>query len=494
MTVFDGSFFPVKDFAKSTVATAPSPADTGTSLVVATGEGALFPTPSTQGAFRAYVWPTGTKPDSTNCEEVEITAISTDTFTIVRQKSGIARSILVGDNIAINFGKSKEDQIITAIKDGVFEDKLLPSESYSRDSITQFKTPGDKTGWYTAGRIIRVNNAGSYSTHRVVRSSYSAPDTTVITTDGDLPATLTNIYIAIQPKGKTIIPDYMSEGLTAGITKMERVEMGTFTTHTTVNLATITGEGCINMIWIALNGAELTKDSVLKIYVDGEGTPSIEIDVGSLGTHWVSGNYRGNDHVSGEISSDAGSAGYALRFKIPYSNGVVVDIYNPTSYSGYVWGQVFYTTDYSPPYRLKSKAVTWLSRPTVTAGGSYTFIDLDLNGWLVWHSMIMKGASNETYMESDVNFYIDGEGSPSISHTGTEDYFLSSFYFFDTAFHRAWMFGYRDATNKVMAAALDLLKAYGGIKFNSHLKVILDASESTTNFDMSYIMLYYVNV
>ncbi len=203
MAVFDGSFFPVKDFAYGTVLTAPSPASSGTSLVLNSGEGALFPAPATAGAFRAYVWPAGSNPDQTNCEEIEVTAISTDTFTIVRAKNGVTRSILVGDQVAINFGKSKEDQIIQAIKDGVFEDKLLPSESYSRDSTIQFKTPGDKTGWYTQGRIIRVNNAGTYSVHTVVSSSYSSPNTTVIVTGADLPAALTNVYVAIQPKGLT---------------------------------------------------------------------------------------------------------------------------------------------------------------------------------------------------------------------------------------------------------------------------------------------------
>ena len=203
MGVLDGAFFPVKDFAYGTVTTAPSPADTGTSLVLDTGEGAKFPVPSTNGVFRVYVWPASTIPDDTNCEEIEVTDISTDTFTIVRSKNSVVRSILVGDQVAINFGKSKEDQILTAIKHGVFEDKLLPGESYSRDSTTQFKTPGDKTAWYTEGRILRINDSGSYTNHTVVSSSYSSPNTTVIVKGTDLPAALTNIYIGIQPKGGT---------------------------------------------------------------------------------------------------------------------------------------------------------------------------------------------------------------------------------------------------------------------------------------------------
>lgn len=86
-----------KNFAYSTVATAPSPAASGTSLIVQTGDGAKFPaTP-----FNATVWPVGTQPLSSNAEIVRVTNISGDTLTITRtQESTVARSILIGDQIA----------------------------------------------------------------------------------------------------------------------------------------------------------------------------------------------------------------------------------------------------------------------------------------------------------------------------------------------------------------------------------------------------------
>lgn len=86
-----------KNFAISTVATAPSPASSGTSLVVAAGEGALFPAVP----FNAVVWAAGANPISTNAEVVRVTGIATDTFTITRtQESTSARTIVAGDQIA----------------------------------------------------------------------------------------------------------------------------------------------------------------------------------------------------------------------------------------------------------------------------------------------------------------------------------------------------------------------------------------------------------
>lgn len=89
-----------KNFAYSTVLTAPSPATSGTSLVVQSGDGAKFAAAS----FNAIVWPTGAQPTTSNAEIVRVTAISTDTFTITRtQESTSARTIIVGDQIAGGF-------------------------------------------------------------------------------------------------------------------------------------------------------------------------------------------------------------------------------------------------------------------------------------------------------------------------------------------------------------------------------------------------------
>lgn len=86
-----------KNFAITTVSVAPSPADTGTSLTVATSAGELFP----EVPFNVTVWPTGEIPLSTNAEIVTVTNRVGDVFTIERQKeSSSSRSILVGDQIA----------------------------------------------------------------------------------------------------------------------------------------------------------------------------------------------------------------------------------------------------------------------------------------------------------------------------------------------------------------------------------------------------------
>ena len=79
------------NFAQSLVATAPSPATSGTSLTVTTGDGALF------SNGWAVCWPPNVMPTKANAEIVLITAIATDTLTITRTQEGSTnQSIAVG--------------------------------------------------------------------------------------------------------------------------------------------------------------------------------------------------------------------------------------------------------------------------------------------------------------------------------------------------------------------------------------------------------------
>ena len=80
------------------MAIAPSPANSGTTLTVAAGTGALFGT----APFEVTVWPVISQPLSTNAEIIRVTSKGTgDNWTIIRTQEGSsARNIVVGDQIA----------------------------------------------------------------------------------------------------------------------------------------------------------------------------------------------------------------------------------------------------------------------------------------------------------------------------------------------------------------------------------------------------------
>lgn len=112
MPAFDGA----ANFSYSTVATAPSPATSGTTLVVAAGTGTVYPTPP----FDATIWPSGAQPLTTNAEIVRVTGIATDTLTFTRgpqtaDPGGINRTVVVGDQIAANITLKTLTDMTTAI-------------------------------------------------------------------------------------------------------------------------------------------------------------------------------------------------------------------------------------------------------------------------------------------------------------------------------------------------------------------------------------------
>src|SRR3954468_21865927 len=86
-----------KNFAYSTVTTAPTPATTGVTVILGAGGGAAMPaTP-----FNATVWPTNAIASAANAEVVRVTAVVGNTLTIVRAQEGsTARAIIPGDQFA----------------------------------------------------------------------------------------------------------------------------------------------------------------------------------------------------------------------------------------------------------------------------------------------------------------------------------------------------------------------------------------------------------
>ena len=91
-----GTVLGITDIFETRVVTAPSPATSGTSLVITTGDGAKLPgTP-----FYMLVWDTAATPVAPFVEILTVTAVSGDTLTITRAVTN-QRTIIVGDSLAM---------------------------------------------------------------------------------------------------------------------------------------------------------------------------------------------------------------------------------------------------------------------------------------------------------------------------------------------------------------------------------------------------------
>ena len=143
----------IKNFAYSLVATAPSPADSGTTLTVSSGDGTKF------AVGNAVVWPPSVQPTVANAEIVTITGVSTDTLTITRtQESSTNQSILVGWQI---------DQGVTAALIATLV-TLTDTQTLTNKTLTAPTLTSPLEGAYitgtapTATQAVYVTTNGTY--------------------------------------------------------------------------------------------------------------------------------------------------------------------------------------------------------------------------------------------------------------------------------------------------------------------------------------------
>lgn len=124
-----------KDFATSTVLTAPSTPTAGTSLVVQSGHGTRFPaTP-----FFVVAHPPAEFPTLDNAEKLLVTAVSTDTFTITRaQGSTTAQAIQAGWRVS--------NAVFLADFPATFDDLTDGTTNKAYTSTEKTKLSGISTG------------------------------------------------------------------------------------------------------------------------------------------------------------------------------------------------------------------------------------------------------------------------------------------------------------------------------------------------------------
>lgn len=149
------------NFGYGTVATPPSPADSGTSLVLTTGQGARFPNPA-DGNYNLTIWPTGSIPLASNAEIVRATALSTDTFTITRQQeSTSARAIIAGDQVMMGITKKVVDDIETLAKSqiqGALINGRISVTVASNNITVAIKTMAGSDATVSTPIYIRIGN------------------------------------------------------------------------------------------------------------------------------------------------------------------------------------------------------------------------------------------------------------------------------------------------------------------------------------------------
>ncbi|TDW95130.1 DUF2961 family protein [Kribbella pratensis] len=138
---------------------------------------------------------------------------------------------------------------------------------------------------------------------------------------------------------------------------------------------------------------------------------------------------------------------YSSWWPMPYATRATVTLVNRTTYPLKGQADVTSARDARKAADLAAGKIGYFTalstRGETTQGSDWTFADVAGRGKFVGVSHTMEGlladGNTRGYLEGDERVYVDGERTPAIHGTGTEDYYESGWYFnagtYSTPFH-----------------------------------------------------------
>lgn len=270
------------------------------------------------------------------------------------------------------------------------------------------------------------------------------------------------------------------------LNRVENVQVGY---QAEQNLLDVAGPGNVVSLWMALGGGNMPAlDARLRVYYDGAPAPAIDIDFGTLlASHWGASGSHSCTHIHVEINSNNYNTGFLLTFPMPFGQHVRIAYYNPsTTQTAIVYSMATYSltsTDEANGKRLRCAGARFVDQAVTRQPGDATTLANITGGagWVVYHSMIggidaaqvtPNSANNDSWMERNMAFFIDGETTASIESTGTEDWYDSAWYYegwkdYDTSFHSFVGTDKPAAQPNTVGMATDLWSKWGGVPFQS---------------------------
>ena len=196
----------------------------------------------------------------------------------------------------------------------------------------------------------------------------------------------------------------------------------------TAVLADIRGPGMIAQFWVTIFSKDkfFLRRIIVRVYWDGEDNPSVEAPVGDFfGT-----GFQYKQYTTPFIGMSSG--GYYSYFPMPFNRSARIEVENQT---GQEINSFYYHIDYHQLPQPFDPGIgyfhaQWRREPRTTGKENYLILEAEGRGHVVGVNMNMQSYNRDMqYLEGDEMVYVDGESSPSIYGTGTEDYFNSGWYF-----------------------------------------------------------------
>jgi hypothetical protein len=199
----------------------------------------------------------------------------------------------------------------------------------------------------------------------------------------------------------------------------------------TFTLADISGPGAIQHIWMTPTGH--WRFQILRIYWDGEATPSVEAPIGDF---FASGWGKHGQISSLAVAVNPGSA-FNSYWTMPFRKSCRMTITNVGPKDATLYYQITYALTDVPDdaayFHAQFRRVNPLPYKSV-----YTVLDNVKGEGHYVGTHLAWGVKNDGWWgEGEIKFYMDGDTEfPTICGTGTEDYFCGSYDFENQETHR----------------------------------------------------------
>jgi len=196
----------------------------------------------------------------------------------------------------------------------------------------------------------------------------------------------------------------------------------------TVTLMNIDGCGVIQHIWMTVSSRapKTLRNLILRMYWDGEKTPSVEVPVGDF-----FGLAHGHPvELNSAWTTMPRARGFNCFFVMPFSKHAEVTIENDT---GEKLGAIYFQIDYElrkglPDNVGRFHAQFRRENPT-TKLKDYVIVDnVSGPGMYVGTVIGIRPLEGNWWGEGEIKFYMDGDTDyPTICGTGTEDYLCTGY-------------------------------------------------------------------
>jgi hypothetical protein len=191
--------------------------------------------------------------------------------------------------------------------------------------------------------------------------------------------------------------------------------------YETITIAEIEGPGAIQHIWLTVHPRHW-RQLVLRIYWDGEETPSVETPIGDF---FCSG-WCERANISSLPVAVNPAGGFNSYWEMPFRKSARITVENlrPDPVEPALYYQVTYTLTEIPEDCAYFHA-QWRRSNPLPYQTDHTLLDgVQGQGHYVGTYLAWGVNNNGWWGEGEIKFFMDGDGQwPTICGTGTEDYF-----------------------------------------------------------------------